>query len=108
MHDVKWPAGGCSLLPLLNETPPEYQIDAQNEGNDDHSQPTAIRTCKCCISLLFTLGNPVTDSAGFHDRGIHLDIDGGNDKSGLLELICIPVSAKPLLPNPFLHFLYGL
>ena len=107
VHDIKWQAAGCSLLPLPNKTLPDYQIDAPNEGNDDHSQLTAIRTCKYCISLLFTLGDPVTTLAGFRDWGNvhHLDIDGGNNRCGSLELSCIPISAKPLLPNPSLHFL---
>ena len=92
---------------LPNKKLPEYQIDAPNDGNDDHSQLTAIRICKYCISLLFTLGDPVTTLAGFHDWGNvhHLDIDGGNNRCGSLELSCIPISAKPLLPNPSLHFL---
>ena len=107
MHDSEWQAAGCSLSPLLDKTLPQYQIDAQNDGNDDHCQLTAIRTCKCCISLLFTRGDPVTTLAGFHHwRNVYyLDIDGGNNKCGSLELSCIPISAKTLLPNPSLHFL---
>ena len=69
VQDINWQAAGCSLLPLLNQTLPEYHIDAQNDGNDDHSQFTATRTCKCCISLLLTFGDPVTTLAGFHDCG---------------------------------------
>ena len=57
-----------------------------------------VAYCHCSL-----LGFQCLTLAGFHGWGnmYHLDIDGGSKKCGSLELSCIPISAKSLLPNLF-------
>ena len=45
VRDVKWQSPACSLFsPAVGK--PEYQIHARNDGDEDHSQLTATRSCK--------------------------------------------------------------